>query len=83
VPKGWPPLTWQEIVACLEALGFVYDRTESSHRVYVHLTRRRTVPVSTNWSPCSGPMIKHLVVTQAGLTREAFYRATKATARKI
>jgi predicted RNA binding protein YcfA (HicA-like mRNA interferase family) len=83
VPRGWPPLTWREIVACLEALGFVYDRTESSHRVYVHPTRRLTVPVDTNWNPCSGPTVKHVVILQARLSRDAFYGSTKATRRKI
>jgi predicted RNA binding protein YcfA (HicA-like mRNA interferase family) len=83
LPRGWPPLTWQEIVACLVALGFVLDRTESSHRIYVNEARHLIVPVDTNWMPCSGPTIKHLVVDQAQVSRETFYRATKATAKKI
>ena len=83
MPRGWPPLTWREIVACLEALGFVYDRTQSSHVVYVHHGRRRTVPVDTNWDPCSGPTLSRLVKDQAGVSREAFYGSTKATRKKI
>ena len=71
------------MVACLEALGFIYDRTESSHRVYVHLVRRRTVTIDTNWDPCSGPMVCHVVKDQVGVSRETFYRATRATERKI
>jgi predicted RNA binding protein YcfA (HicA-like mRNA interferase family) len=83
VPRGWPPLHWREICDCLKALGFVHDRTESSHQIWIHPDRRMIVPVDTNWAPCSGPMVKHLVTAQAQVTREEFYRSTKATSKKL
>ena len=83
MPRGWPPLTWQKVAACLEALGFVYDRTESSHMSYVHPTRRLTVPVDKNWNPCSGPTICRMVKDQVRVSRKEFYGATKETRRKI
>lgn len=81
--RGWPPLTWREIVDCLVALGWVYDRTESSHVVYVHPPTGRAVPVDTNWNPAGSPLMSHFVKYEVAVKRETFYRATKATARKI
>lgn len=83
MPWAWPPLTWQEIAACLKALGFEHDRDESSHQIWVHPKRQLSVPVDKHWNPCSRPMLKHLVTVQARVTREAFYGATKATRKKI
>ena len=71
------------MVDCLKALGFTYDRTESSHQVWVHIGRQLTVPIDTNWNPASGPMVRHVVVDQARVSREQFYRSTKATSKKI
>ena len=70
------------MAACFEALGWTHDRTASSHLVYVD-SKGKIAGIDTNWTPASGPMIKHVVEIQAGLTRDAFYCATKATAKKI
>ena len=74
---------WREMVACLEALGFIHDRDESSHKVYVHEATGRIVVIDCHWTPASGPMVAHVVKYQVKVSRETFYGATKATAKKI
>jgi predicted RNA binding protein YcfA (HicA-like mRNA interferase family) len=81
--KGWPPLTCHELAECLTAHGFELDRTKGSHLIYVHPKYRLVVPIDTHWDPAAGPTVKHVVEDQARLSRDAFYGATKATAKKI
>lgn len=83
MPKQWPPLTADEIGACLKALGFVRDRDESSHQIWVHEETRQIVPVDTKWKPVSSSLLKHIVTEQLRMKREEFYGATKSTAKKI
>jgi hypothetical protein len=79
--RTWPPLTWQEMADCFEALGWWLDRS-TDHTVYVD-GKGHIAPLDKKWQPASGPTIKHVVVEQARLTRDEFYGATKATAKKV
>jgi len=83
MPRGWPPLTATEIGRCLNALGYVRDHDESTHQIWVHSQTHRIVPIDTKWSPIGGHLLQHIVKEQLGISREAFYGATKATRRKI
>jgi predicted RNA binding protein YcfA (HicA-like mRNA interferase family) len=83
VPRSWPPLTATEIGDCLTALGFVHDRDESSHQIWVNPKTHQIVPVDAKWQPVGSRLLQHLVKEELKLSRETFYGATKATARKI
>jgi predicted RNA binding protein YcfA (HicA-like mRNA interferase family) len=83
VPRSWPPLTAKEIGECLSALGWVHDHDESTHQIWVHEKTRQVVPIDVKWNPVSSPMLKHIVTEQVRTSREKFYGATKATAKKI
>jgi predicted RNA binding protein YcfA (HicA-like mRNA interferase family) len=83
VPRGWPPLTAAEIGRCLAALGYVHDHDESSHQIWVNETTHQIVPIDTKWSPVGSALLQHIVKEQIKVSRETFYGATKATARKI
>jgi predicted RNA binding protein YcfA (HicA-like mRNA interferase family) len=83
VPKQWPPLTADEIRDCLKALGWVFDRRESSHEVWVHETTRQIAVVDVKWNPISSSLHTHLVTAELKLKRLVFYGATKRSARKI
>lgn len=69
------------MAACFEALGWWLDRT-TDHVVYVD-GRGHIAPLDKKWTPAPGDLVKHVVEDQAGLTRDRFYGATKATAKKI
>ena len=66
---------------CFKALGWWLDRT-TDHTVYVN-GKGRIAPLDKKWVPAPGDLVKHVVQAQAGLTRDEFYGATKATAKKI
>lgn len=83
MPKQWPPLTADEIGACLKKLGFHRDHDQSSHQIWVNDATHQVVPIDTKWKPCSSAMLKHVVEQQLRMTRERFYGATKTTAKKI
>lgn len=69
--------------ACLKGLGFVRDHDESTHQIWIHEESRQIVVVDTKWKPVSSGMLKHIVTEQLRMKREAFYGATKSTAKKI
>jgi predicted RNA binding protein YcfA (HicA-like mRNA interferase family) len=83
VPRAWPPLTAGEIADCLTELGWVHDRDNATHQVWVHETTHKIAVVDVKWQPVSGPMLKHLITEELHLTREQFYGATKTTRKKI
>lgn len=83
MPRQWPPLTAAEIRDCLRRLGWVHERTESTHETWTHVATRRVVVVDSKWSPASSTLIQHFVEQQMGESREGFYCATKTTAKKI
>lgn len=83
MPRSWPPLTAKEIGACLRALGWVHDHDEASHQIWVNESTHQIVPIDVKWDPVSSPMLKHVVTEQVRVSRETFYGATKATAKKV
>jgi hypothetical protein len=66
---------------CFEALGWWQDRS-TDHLVYVD-GKGHIAPLDKKWMPAPGPLIKHIVEVQAGLSRDRFYCATKVGAKKI
>lgn len=83
MPKQWPPLDASDIRSCVKALGFVHDHTTGTHEVWVDPVNHQMVEFDSKWNPVSSPMLQHFVTQQLRRTREEFYGATKATARKI
>jgi hypothetical protein len=65
------------------ALGWRHDHDESTHQIWVHEATRQVVPIDVKWDPVDDYLLKHIVTEQMKTTRERFYGATKATARKI
>jgi hypothetical protein len=51
--------------------------------VAVSLKTHQIVPVDAKWQPVGSRLLQHLVKEELKLSRETFYGATKATARKI
>ncbi|MFA5805492.1 MAG: type II toxin-antitoxin system HicA family toxin [Melioribacteraceae bacterium] len=84
MPKKYPPLTYQEVVAILKAWGFKFKDQEGSHEQYegVIKGKKRKVTVDSNDSPYDGFILKSMI-SQSGLSREEFYTTTKTTAKKI
>jgi predicted RNA binding protein YcfA (HicA-like mRNA interferase family) len=84
--RRYPPLKPSEVMAILAALGFTLKRTKGSHHHYERTAgnppQRRLVTVDTAVSDFSDDLIKSMI-RQSGVSREEFYRATPATARKI
>ena len=84
MPRKYPPLTPDEVKAILKAWRFTHIRTESSHESWEGTVNRltRNVQVDTKYPQFSIERIK-VMISQSGLTRDQFYRATKTTAKKI
>lgn len=83
MPKRYPPLTPKEVKAIVAALGFVYDRNHGDHEEWKRAPHGdRTVTIDTGEREFDDYLLKSMI-RQAGVTREDFYRATPATARKI
>lgn len=84
MPKKYPPLTYQEVVAILKSRGFKLEDQEGSHEQYEGVVngQKRKVTVDKNDSPYNDFILKSMI-SQSGLSREEFYTATKATAKKI
>jgi predicted RNA binding protein YcfA (HicA-like mRNA interferase family) len=84
MPRKYPPLTAREVVAILEALGFGYSHSEGGHDFYKgsHSGRNWKVTVDEKESPFDDFLLKSMM-KQAGVSREQFYAATDATAKKI
>lgn len=83
--RKYPPLTGSEIGAILIALGFKKVRTESSHEHYEcpagNGYPRSVVTLDTNYRDFDESRIKTMI-RQSNRPRDAFYGATKGTARK-
>jgi predicted RNA binding protein YcfA (HicA-like mRNA interferase family) len=84
MPRKYPPLTEREVVANLKALGFGYSHSEGGHDFYkgCHAGRNWKVTVDPKESPFDEFLLKSMM-KQAGVSREQFYAATDATAKKI
>jgi predicted RNA binding protein YcfA (HicA-like mRNA interferase family) len=84
MPRRYPPLTPDEVVAILLARGFSHDHTKGSHAVYQGVVRgkRRSVTVDLKYREFDVQRLKDMIA-QAGLSRQEFYGSTKATAKKI
>jgi predicted RNA binding protein YcfA (HicA-like mRNA interferase family) len=84
MPRRYPPLTPQEVIAILLSRGFRLDRTAGSHAQYGGTVREqfRRVTVDLHYRDLDNRAIRRLIL-QSGLTREEFYGSVKETARKI
>lgn len=84
MPKKYPPLTYQEVIAILKVRGFFLKDQEGSHEQYDNIvkSKKRKVTVDKNDSPYNDFIIKSMI-QQSGLSREEFYTAIKSTAKKI
>lgn len=84
MPKKYPPLSYQEVLAILKIRGFTFKDQEGSHEQYEGVIKGKTrkVTVDRNDSPYDDFIIKSML-QQSGLTRDEFYTATKTTAKKI
>ena len=83
--RKYPPLKNREVTAILVALGFSLVRQESSHAQYerpADASHSRALVTVDNYPDFEEKMIKNLI-SQSGFSREEFYRATKATGKKI
>lgn len=84
MPKRYPPLTANEVIAILKALGFVYSHSSGGHDFYkkTYSGKAHTVTVDPKCSPFDDFLLKSMI-SQSGYPRERFYAATKKTAKKI
>jgi len=84
MPRRYPPLTPEEVIAILLARGFFLDRTTGSHAQYGGTIREQfcRATVDLHYRDLDEWMIKRLIL-QAGLTREEFYGSVRESARKI
>jgi len=84
MPKKYPPLSTSEVVAILNALGFWYSHSTGGHDFYkaTHSGRNWKVTVDPKESPFNDFLLKSMI-SQAGVSRDQFYAATKSTARKV
>ena len=85
--RKYPPLTPREVVSILLALGFGLKRQDGSHAQYERPAgtankERRLVTVDMSVSEFWEDLVKSMI-RQSGFSREEFYGATKATAKKI
>ena len=84
MPKRWPPLSEHEVIDILRALGIVYASSKGGHDFYIgiHKGEKRKVTVDGKCAPFSDDLLKSMC-SQAGCTRDEFYKATEKTALKI
>jgi predicted RNA binding protein YcfA (HicA-like mRNA interferase family) len=84
LPKQYPPLTPEEVLAILKVQGFTLDNTVGSHANHVGYTNdiKRRVTVDLKIKGYSPELMKSMI-RQSGLSREDFYCSTKKTAVKI
>jgi len=85
VPKQWPPLTYQEVVAILECWGFEQKRQVGSHEQWCKEYKGRPyfVTVDNHHSVYNDPDLIQSMVRQSGLTRQQFYAGCRSSANKI
>jgi predicted RNA binding protein YcfA (HicA-like mRNA interferase family) len=84
LPKQYPPLTPEEVLAILKAHGFILSNTVGSHANYIGYTGgvKRRVTVDLKIKDYCPDLIQSMM-RQSGLSRESFYCSTKKTAAKI
>lgn len=83
MPRGYPPLTPQEVLSILVALGFHFDRHgRGDHDLWKDEPGRHTVTVDMGARQFDDYLIQSMI-RQAGVSRTRFYGATPPTARKI
>ena len=84
MPKAFPTLTPDEVIAILLARGFVLAHSSGSHSHYKGTIRGRgrLVTVDTQYDQFDVGRIKDMMA-QSGLARKEFYGSTKQTAKKI
>jgi predicted RNA binding protein YcfA (HicA-like mRNA interferase family) len=84
MPRRYPPLTPDDVIAILLARGFSHDHTTGSHAVYQGMIKgkRRSVTVDLKYREFGVRRLKDMMA-QAGLSRKEFYGSTKATAKKL
>jgi predicted RNA binding protein YcfA (HicA-like mRNA interferase family) len=87
--RKYPPLTPNEVRSILTALGFVALPTRPTSGSHVQYERpaaqgrpRRVVTVDTAVGAFWEEIVKYMIL-QSGHSRDEFYGATRATARKI
>lgn len=83
MPKKYPPLETREVVAILRELGFQPSHSEGGHDFYKgsHSGKNWKVTVDPKASPFGDFLLKSMI-SQAGVSRDQFYGATKNTASK-
>jgi len=79
LPKQFPTLTPDEVVAILASNGFVRTAFRGSHAQFEKGSFKVTVDMAVK--DFNAYRIKSMIA-QSGLSREQFYGATKSTARK-
>jgi predicted RNA binding protein YcfA (HicA-like mRNA interferase family) len=68
-----PVLSPREVIAVLQALGFVEVRQRGSHKQFRHEDgRATTVPVHGSWD--ISPSLLRQIIKDVGITREEFLR---------
>jgi predicted RNA binding protein YcfA (HicA-like mRNA interferase family) len=85
--RRYPPLKPSEVVAILDALGFVKKRQDGSHAQYERVATssapvRAVVTVDMSISSFSVDLMQSMV-RQSCVSREGFYGATSKTKKKI
>ena len=83
--RSYPPLTPDEVIQILTALGFTKRGQTGSHAQYVRMgdAKRKTalVSVDVHYKEFDDNLM-HLMVRESGFDRKQFYGATKHTARR-
>ena len=84
--KRYPPLTPSEVEAILRKSGFTFKHQEGSHAQFERLAtkedpQRRLVTVDRGYPEFDDKLLKSMI-QQSGMSRAAFYGATKRTALK-
>lgn len=81
MPKKYPTLKPKEVIQCLQALGFVYTKSQGDHNYYEKGNRIVQVDMGEKEGFATPGM--QIIINNSGYTREVFYGATKKTAKKI
>lgn len=83
MPKQYPPLSYRETIAILEALGFSVKATKGSHEQWegtiTGVARKVTLVKGEDFD--ERDIRSH--IKQAGVNRKAYYNATTRTSKKI
>jgi predicted RNA binding protein YcfA (HicA-like mRNA interferase family) len=81
LPKQYPSLKPKEVIQCLQALGFVYTKSQGDHDYYEKGNRIVQVDMGEKQGFATPGM--QIIINNSGYPREVFYGATKKTAKKI